>query len=80
METQTIERSEELAEERVNILGGLPAVADQPVTGQQDGHEATGAVDSIETPILAGGLLFGMAKLISRFVVGFSGQGIVTPT
>ena len=52
----------------VNTFSGLPAVADQRVTGQQDADVVVEAVDSIEIPILADGLLFAVATLISRFV------------
>ena len=52
----------------VNTFSGLPAVADQRVTGQQDANVVVEAVDSIEIPILADGLLFVVATLISRFV------------
>ena len=52
----------------VNTFSGLPAVADQRVTGQQDADVVVEAVDSIEIPILADGLLFVVATFISRFV------------
>ena len=52
----------------VNTFSGLPAVADQRVTGQQDADVVVAAVDSIEIPILADGILFVVATLISRFV------------
>ena len=52
----------------VNTFSGLPAVADQRVTGQQDADVVVEAVDSIEIPILADGILFVVATLISRFV------------
>ncbi len=52
----------------VNTFSGVPAVAEKRVTGQQDADELVGAVDSIEFPILADGLLFVVATLISRFV------------
>ena len=52
----------------VNTLSGLPAIADQRVTGQQDADVVVEAVDSIEIPILADGILFVVATLISRFV------------
>ena len=52
----------------VNTFKGIPAIADQRVTGQQDADEVVAAVDSIEIPILADGLLFAVATLISRFV------------
>ena len=52
----------------VNTFNGIPAIADQRVTGQQDADEVVAAVDSIEIPILADGLLFAVATLISRFV------------
>ena len=51
-----------------NTFNGLPAVADQRVTGQQDIDEVVGAVDTIDIPILADGILFVVATLISRFV------------
>ncbi len=52
----------------VNTFNGIPAIADQRVTGQQDADVMVEAVDSIGIPILADGLLFVMATLISRFV------------
>ncbi len=52
----------------VNTFSGLPAVADQRVTGQQGAEVVVEAVDSIEIPILADGILFVVATLISRFV------------
>ena len=52
----------------VNTFSGLPVVADQRVTGQQDADVVAEAVDSIEIPILADGILFAVATLISRFV------------
>ena len=52
----------------VNTFSGLPAVADQRVTGQQNADVVVEAVDSIEIPILADGILFVVATLISRFV------------
>ena len=52
----------------VNTFNGIPAIADQRVTGQQDADAVVAAVDSIEIPILADGLLFVVATFISRFV------------
>ncbi len=52
----------------VNTFSGLPAVADHRVTGQQDADVVVEAVDSIEIPIFADGILFVVATLISRFV------------
>ena len=52
----------------VNTFSGIPAIADQRVTGQQDADEVVTAVDTIEIPILADGLLFAVATLITRFV------------
>ncbi len=52
----------------VNTFSGLPIVADQQFTGQQDADVVVGAIDSIEIPILADGILFVVATLISRFV------------
>ena len=52
----------------VNTFSGLPAVADQRVTSQQDADVVVEAVDSIEIPILADGLLFAVATLVSHFV------------
>ncbi len=52
----------------VNTFSGLPAIADQRVTGQQDADVVVESVDSIEIPILADGILFAVATLISRFV------------
>ncbi len=52
----------------VNTYSGFPAVADQRVTSQQDADVVVEAVDSIEIPILADGILFVVATLISRFV------------
>ncbi len=52
----------------VNTFSGLPAVADQRVTVKHDADQVVGAIDSIEIPILADGILFVVATLISRFV------------
>ncbi len=52
----------------VNNIFGIPAIEDQRITGQQDADEVVAAVDSIEIPILADGILFAVATLISRFV------------
>ena len=52
----------------VNNIFGIRAIEDQPITGQQDADEVVATVDSIEFPILADGLLLGVATLISRFV------------
>jgi len=52
----------------VNTFNGIPAIADQLVTSHQDADEVVAAVDTIEIPILADGLLFAVATLISRFV------------
>ncbi len=52
----------------VNTFSGLPAVAGHRVTGQQDADVVVEAVDSIEIPIFADGILFVVATLISRFV------------
>ena len=52
----------------VNNIFGIPAIEDLRVTSQQDADEVVAAVDTIENPILADGLLFAVATLISRFV------------
>ncbi len=52
----------------VNTFSGLPAIADQRITGQQDIEEVAGAIDTIQIPILADGLLFAVSTLISRVV------------
>ena len=52
----------------VNNIFGIPAIEDLRVTSQQDADEVVAAVDSIEIPILADGLFFAVATLISRFV------------
>ena len=52
----------------VNSFSGIPVVADQRVTVKHDADQVVGAIDSIEVPILADGLLFVVATLISRFV------------
>lgn len=52
----------------VNTFNGIPAIANQQITGQPDADEVVAAVDTIEIPILADGLLFAVATFISRFV------------
>ena len=52
----------------VNTFNGIPAIADQRVTGQQAADAVVAAIDSIEIPILADGILFAVATLITRLV------------
>ena len=55
----------------VNTFNVIPAITDKRVTSHQDADIVIDAVDSIkvpEIPILADGLFFAAATLISRFV------------